>query len=74
MKNKALLFGSLAAMVLSAVLLIVPAQAFTPHCTSCTAVGANGVAVTANCSVRPIDSCFCPLSGHIVFNNCLRIP
>lgn len=70
-KNKMLLWLSLAAMLMSAVLLIAPANAsVTSHCTHCTAVDSTGATVTATCHVRPIDGCFCPLTGTITFNNC----
>lgn len=74
MRKKMLLLVSVGAMILSVALLIAPANAFTPHCTSCSALDSNGNTVTATCHVRPVDSCFCPLSGQIISNNCLRIP
>ncbi len=74
MNKKFLLLGSFAAMLFSAALLVKPANAgVTSHCTSCTAVDATGVAITAACHVRPIDSCFCPLTGKIIANNCFFI-
>lgn len=74
-KKKILLLVSLGAMVLSAALLTTPASAnFTSHCTSCTAIDSSGNTITSGCHVAPIDACFCPLSGHIISNNCLRLP
>jgi hypothetical protein len=73
-KKKMLLLGSLGAMLLSAALLVVPANAaIGSHCTHCTAIDSNGVSVTAVCHVRPVDACFCPLSGRIIQNNCFFI-
>lgn len=58
-------------MLLSVALLVVPANArVTLHCTSCTVIDSTGATVTATCHVRPVDSCFCPLSGRIISNNC----
>jgi hypothetical protein len=75
MKKKFLVFGSFGAMFLSVMLLFAPAKAsVTSHCTNCTGIDSNGVTVTSTCRVRPIDSCFCPLTGKIIQNNCLRIP
>jgi hypothetical protein len=70
-QKKILLLGSFGAMLLSATLLISPANAgILSHCTSCTAISATGAHVTATCHVAPIDACFCPLTGTIVKNNC----
>lgn len=75
MKKKMLLLVTIAALVCSFALLISPASAsVTSHCTSCTGLDANGNQVTSTCRVAPIDACFCPLSGHIISNNCLRLP
>jgi hypothetical protein len=74
-KKKVLLLVSVCAMILSLALLMSPASAsVTSHCTSCTALDSNGNAVTSTCHVAPVDSCFCPLSGKIIQNNCLRLP
>jgi len=71
-KKKALLFGSVAAMLLTSALLMTPAnaQGILRHCTSSTAVTSAGTKVTSKCQVAPIDACFCPLSGTIISNNC----
>ncbi|HLJ25414.1 MAG TPA: hypothetical protein VKY85_01770 [Candidatus Angelobacter sp.] len=75
MKKKMLLLGSFGAMLLSAALLVMPADAsVTSHCTGCTAIDSTGATVTSTCHVRPIDSCFCPLTGTIISNNCSRLP
>ena len=74
-KKRMLLFASFAAVILSLALLITPAGAsVTSHCTSCTAIDSTGAKVTSTCHVAPIDACFCPLSGQIISNNCLRLP
>lgn len=70
-KKMMLLLGSLGAMLLSVTLLMAPANgSVTSHCTSCTAIDSTGVAVTSTCRIRPVDSCFCPLTGKIIANNC----
>ena len=75
MKKKMLLLVSIVAVLLSGALLIAPANAsVTSHCTSCTAVDSNGNSVTSRCRIAPVDSCSCPLTGKITFNNCLHLP
>lgn len=76
MKKKMILIcGSIAALLISLSLVIAPANAsITSHCTSCTAIDGAGNLVTSGCHVAPIDACFCPLTGKIVTNNCLRLP
>lgn len=73
MKRKMLLLASIAATLLSSVLLIAPANAVGFICTDCSGIDSNGHKVKANCQVQPIDSCFCPLSGTITQNNCRPI-
>jgi hypothetical protein len=74
MKKKMLLLGSIGAMLLSAALLVMPANAaITSTCSGCTFLDSNGNLVTVACKVRPIDLCSCPVIGNLVRNNCLHL-
>ncbi|HLJ26292.1 MAG TPA: hypothetical protein VKY85_06250 [Candidatus Angelobacter sp.] len=67
-----LLLGSFAAMLLSAGLLVIPANAdITSHCTDCTKDEGTFVIVSA-CKPTGVDGCFCPLSNPTT-NNCFFI-
>lgn len=74
MRKKMLLLVSVGAVILSVALLIAPANAFSPHCTTCTGLDSSGNPITATCKVRPIDACICPLTGTITNNGCLHFP
>ncbi len=73
-KKKMLLLGSFAAMLLSAVLLVMPVNAsVTSHCTDCTKL-INGTALeVATCKPTGVDGCFCPLPPPLFSNNCFFV-
>ncbi|HEY6350577.1 MAG TPA: hypothetical protein VI636_14315 [Candidatus Angelobacter sp.] len=69
-----LLLVSVVAMILSAALLITPANAsITSHCTDCTKLVAPTVVEVAACKPTGVDGCYCPLPPPLLSNNCFFI-
>jgi hypothetical protein len=71
MKTKMLLFGSVSAMVLGTVMLIMPANAsVSSGCASKNCEQNTGHLIIASCQAVANGGCACPLP-HPTFNNCV---